>query len=185
MKKLALIALFLVSIAAIANAQTDSLAKAVQERSAALGQTGKNEIKFNLLFGVIGMPEISYERLIDDNMGAGLAVLFGLSKDIDYRFSLTPYYRVYFGNKIASGFFIEGNASILKRRYGRVYHFGTGSGYQTVDRNGFGIGAAIGGKFLSRNGFLGEAYFGVGRTMGEGVGIYAYPRAGFTIGKRF
>lgn len=189
MKKLLLIALFLISVV-VANAQTDSLAKAVQERSAVLGHTGNNEIKLNLLFSILGMPEITYERIIGDNMGAGVAVLFNLEKEVDYKFSMTPYYRVYFGNKKASGFFIEGNASIMTRRYEIVYDYynsNNGNGdYRKETRASFGLGAAVGGKFLTRNGFLGEAYFGVGRTLSDRRNIIeAYPRIGFTIGKRF
>ena len=45
---------------------------------------------------------------------------------------------------------------------------------------------AAGGKFLTRNGFLGEAYLGVGRSFGRNSNNNeAYPRVGITIGKRF
>ena len=48
----------------------------------------------------------------------------------------------------------------------------------------FGLGAAAGAKFLTKNGFVGEIYVGAGRLFGSSD-IEVYPRAGITIGKRF
>ena len=52
------------------------------------------------------MPELSYERLISDNSSVGASVAFSLDKkeDMDLRFSFTPYYRMFFGQKKAAGF---------------------------------------------------------------------------------
>lgn len=46
------------------------------------------------------------------------------------------------------------------------------------------MGIAAGGKFLTKNGFVGEIYGGVGRLFGNS-NVEAYPRGGITIGKRF
>lgn len=59
---------------------------------------GNNEIRLNLLNTIIGIPEISYERLFNDNSGAGLSVLVGIDDNTEYKFGVIPYYRVYFGN---------------------------------------------------------------------------------------
>lgn len=168
--------------------KTDTLKNTIQKNAEPIGHGGNNEIKLNLLFTVLGMPEITYERIIGDNMGAGLAVLFNLEKEVDYKFSMTPYYRVYFGNKKASGFFIEANASVITNKYELVYdyYYGSGGDYREETHVNLGLGAAVGGKFLTRNGFLGEAYLGVGRVFGDRRAIIdAYPRVGFTLGKRF
>lgn len=154
---------------------------------------GKNEIRLNLLNVVLGIPEISYERLFNDNSGAGLSVLVGIDDDMEYKFGVIPYYRMYFGNspKKATGFFIEANAALMN--VADVYSYG----YE-VSPNGnyistryeektlsFGMGAAAGGKFISKNGFVGELYFGVGRFFGKKGHVEVYPRMGITIGKRF
>lgn len=69
--------------------------------------------------------------------------------------------------------------------------------YTVYDKNGnvsghinnkiqtrFGLGAATGFKFLTKNGIVGEAYLGVGGLYGSSK-IDNYLRSGVTIGKRF
>jgi hypothetical protein len=172
--------------------KTDSLKISIQKNAEALGHGGNNELKVNLLFSVIGIPEISYERIVQDNMGVGISMFVGLDKSINYKLGVTPHFRLYFGQKKASGFFIEGNASVLTHRNDRHYYYGAvyDHGYvpsRIENATTFGLGAAAGGKFLTRNGFLGEAYLGVGRMFGD-QSYYsgeAYPRIGITLGKRF
>ena len=149
---------------------------------------GKNEIRLNLLNGVLGIPEISYERLFNDNSGAGLSVLVGID-DVDYKLGFIPYYRIYFGNsKKSSGFFIEANAAVMQLK-DYVYSYTNWTGMEWGTNRvywNFGFGAAAGGKFLTKNGFIGELSFGVGRFLKKyNEGIEAYPRMGITIGKRF
>lgn len=175
----------------MASAQTDSLSKNIQKKSEAIGHGGNNELKINLLMTVIGVPEITYERLIGDNMGLGLTAGIALDDDINYRFAVTPHYRLYFGSKKANGFFIEGNAALIGSRDHEYAYLESmsypGGYYHRSDKTvtNFGLGAAVGGKFLTRNGFLGEAFLGVGRVFGERRFIEEYPRIGITIGKRF
>lgn len=191
MKKLLLCSL-LMGATLMASAQTDSLSKSIQKKSEAIGHGGNNEVKINLLMSVIGIPEITYERLIGDNMGLGITGGYAFEDNIDYRFAIMPHYRLYFGSKKANGFFIEGNMALIGTR-SEIYHYLESSYYPPGGYNSrsgktytnFGLGAAAGAKFLTRNGFLGEAYLGVGRVMGERRYIQEYPRIGITIGKRF
>ncbi|MGF1924570.1 MAG: hypothetical protein ACQUHE_10360 [Bacteroidia bacterium] len=191
MKKILFLALVLASSLMSYAQKADTVKNSIQKNAEAIGHGGNNELKINLLFTVLGMPEISYERLLADNMGIGASVFVGLDDSQDYKFGFIPHYRIYFGAKKASGFFIEGNASLITSRdYSSIY-YGSSSYYGyygSVERNitTFGLGAAAGGKFLTRNGFLGEAYLGVGRSIGEHASdLEAYPRVGITIGKRF
>ncbi len=194
MKKILLMGLILASSLLSYAQKTDTVKKSIQKNAEAMGHGGNNELKINLLFTVIGAPEISYERLLADNMGVGASVFVGLDKTIDYKFGFIPHFRLYFGAKKANGFFIEGNASIIGFRDYVSYHYEPyphSSGFYTYDYDktsvSFGMGAAAGAKFLTRNGFLGEAYLGVGRRFGDNSnsGVEAYPRIGITIGKRF
>lgn len=185
MKKLLLsITLFILS--ACAFAQKDSVANSVKIQSAAMGHNGNNELKINILYMSLGMPEVSYERLIADNMGVGLSAMVAVINDPDLRLSILADYRLYFGSKKANGFFIEGNMGVVSQRDYNYYNSDSNGYYQTVEVNKvqLGLGAACGAKFLARNGFLGEAYLGVGRLLG-GSGDDFYPRTGITIGKRF
>lgn len=151
--------------------------------SLAFSQSENNEFKVNILYTAIGMPELSYERLISDNSSLGASVAFSLDKkeDMDLRLSFTPYYRMFFGQKKAAGFFIEAN-SIVLNYVDTIYFDGTSSKYET--RTGFGLGAAAGAKFLTKNNLIGEVYGGVGRVFGDNS-LGAYPRFGITLGKRF
>jgi len=151
--------------------------------SLAFSQSENNEFKVNILYTAIGMPELSYERLISDNSSVGASLAFSLDKkeDMDLRLSFTPYYRMFFGQKKAAGFFIEAN-SIVINYVDTIYFDGTSSKYET--RTGFGLGAAAGAKFLTKNNLIGEVYGGVGRVFGDNS-LGAYPRFGITLGKRF
>ena len=151
--------------------------------SLAFSQSENNEFKVNILYTAIGMPELSYERLISDTSSVGASVAFSLDKkeDMDLRFSFTPYYRMFFGQKKAAGFFIEAN-SIIVKYVDTIYYNESTNTYET--KTGFGLGAAAGAKFLTKNNLIGEVYGGVGRVFGDNS-LGAYPRFGITLGKRF
>ncbi|TKC10392.1 hypothetical protein FA048_09385 [Pedobacter polaris] len=153
------------------------------------GISGNNELKLNLAYTIGGFPEINYERILKDDSSVGVAILIGLEDDVEFKFAFIPNYRIYFGGRKANGFFIEGNMAVVTSSLDNyyVYDYNTNtSSYYSSNRNetNFGLGAAAGAKFLTKNGFVGEIYLGAGRLFGtEGVG--GYPRAGITIGKRF
>ncbi|KQN38788.1 hypothetical protein ASE92_05040 [Pedobacter sp. Leaf41] len=179
------------------NKNIDSLSQSIKLKSEAIGHGGNNEIKINLFYSILALPEITYERIIEDNMGVGLSVAIGATNENVFgskiNYVITPHYRIYFGNKKANGFFIEGNAGIISHKefdYTSLAYTSYPAGYDITlpERNytDFGLGAAAGAKFLTRNGFLGEAYLGVGRVFGsKNQSLEAYPRFGLTIGKRF
>lgn len=160
-----------------------------------------NEIRLNVATPIFGLPELNYERFITDNMGVGLTVAFSLenAEDMTLRSMFLPYYRIYFGEKKASGFFIEGNMAVVGEhdKYYFDYHNYTldetgeinyATGYTPMVYSkavtSFGCGAAFGFKFLTRNGVTGELCLGAGRLFGNTI-IDAYPRIGVCIGKRF
>lgn len=187
MKKLILSSL-LVATALIVNAQNKDTT------STSSGRNGNNEIKLNLASTLAGVPEFNYERILKDDMSVGLAVMVGLENDSDISFGIIPNYRIYFGNKKANGFFIEGSAAVISNRvefYNINYTYSSSSvvaSYRSPSvyeiQTNFGLGAAAGAKFITKNGFVGEIYLGAGRLFGE-TDIDVYPRAGITIGKRF
>ncbi len=149
---------------------------------------GKNELKLNLAYTIAGFPELNYERIIKDDMSIGIALMIGLEESIEYKFGIIPNYRVYFGNSKANGFFIEGNAAVITQEnndyYSYDYKRNTSSFNGNKSQTNFGLGAAAGAKFLTKNGFVGEVYLGAGRLFGHN-NAGGYPRAGVTIGKRF
>ena len=184
------IAVLLLSLNAFSQQQNTSTdVNAAQSKS--LNGSDNNELRINLLMSIIGLPELTYERYVADNMGVGLSVAVSLDKmeNMSTRSIISPYYRLYFGNKKASGFFIEGNMALVRQKeLDYNYYYDNGVTYQselyTRLTTNFGFGGAIGVKLLARNGFVGEVYLGGGRLFGESI-AEAYPRIGVSLGKRF
>lgn len=167
------------------------------KNSITFNQTGRNELKFNLLSSVIGYPEINYERILATNMGLGLAAGITFSnreeRSQDY---LLGFYRIYFGKKIANGAFVEANLGAVYNSDDYFYYdyvddpacpncYNISNNYYKEKSSlNLGIGFAVGYKFLSKNGLQGEIFGGLGRNSGDPA-IDLYPRVGVGIGKRF
>ena len=138
---------------------------------------GNNELKINMAYAIAGFPEITYERILDDGGSVGLSVAFSVEEDIDYNVLAVPFYRLYFGEKRAAGFFIEANVALFSEDKD------DGS---TDSALGFGPGLAVGGKFLTRSGWVAEILGGAGRNfLNENEISGVFPRLGVSIGKRF
>jgi hypothetical protein len=159
----------------------------------------KNELKFNIPYAIYGMPEITYERLVEDNMGVGIAAAIGIDKPYDWesysgipeRAVICSYYRLYFSEKKkGAGFFVEGNMGLARQKetdYELIYDPATQT-YNprsiTLNTTGFGFGAAVGFKLITKNNIFGDFYGGWGRLFGNNV-YNSYPRLGVCLGKRF
>ncbi|NNK81944.1 MAG: DUF3575 domain-containing protein [Flavobacteriaceae bacterium] len=133
-----------------------------------------NEIKLNVGYSLLAVPEFSFERILNEESSVGISLAVSIDNDVDLNYILTPYYRFFFGKKHAAGFFIEGNAAVFSEQY------------NFKNETGFGLGIAVGGKFLSKRNWIGELHLGLGRTLiNEDKIAEAYPRVGISIGKRF
>lgn len=121
-----------------------------------------NEIKVNLGSSILAYyPEISYERILSEDLSIGSTLGFNLSSDefsstYPTNFTFTPYVRWFFGGnannlqKYGAGFFIEGNGALLS----------------TYENDfGAGLGLATGWKYLSKNNWVGELMVGAGRDF--------------------
>ncbi len=156
------------------------------------GTSPQNEIKFNVPMAIYGLPEVNYERIVEDNMGVGISLSIAVDKAYNYdtdkgipeRLIFCPYYRLYFGQKQAAGFYIEGNMAVAGQKELNAPDFATGNKIPSNSTVGFGFGAAVGIKLLSKNDFTGDFYAGWGRLFGENI-YNGYPRLGICIGKRF
>ncbi|MGB6037661.1 MAG: hypothetical protein WBG42_15405 [Cryomorphaceae bacterium] len=161
-------------------AQTDS---EIKDR-----RNGLNELKFNAGTALFELLELSYERVLNNDMGVGMSVSYSSLEGQDYRGSILPYFRFYPSEKqVASGFFLEANTGVI---------FSESTGYFIRDSNGqyveddeqfvsFGFGVAVGGKFISRTGLFGEIFGGIGREFLDESYIEVYPRVGLNFGYRF
>jgi hypothetical protein len=181
MKKITLSALlFIVGI---------SLFAQENENQAILRQ---NEIKINMS-NLIGFKwfDVAYERLLNEESSIGVGTLFSLdskSEGLDeYRtFSITPYYRQFFSSKYAEGFFVE---AFTMLHSGKNYNYDY---YNDQNQNNYkdkytdlAVGISVGGKWVTKRGFVAEVYAGIGRDLLNQSDIEVVGRGGVSIGYRF
>jgi len=154
-----------------------------------------NELKINT-FNLIAFEQIdlSYERLLNEESSIGLSVLFSFDddnygiNDARREFSLTPFYRQFFGKKYAKGFFVEAFAML---------HSGEDEAYLGLDDftfqdivssekfTDFALGISAGGKFVTKRGFAAEVYLGIGRNLLNNSPYEVVGRGGISLGYRF
>lgn len=150
------------------------------------------EIRFNVPLAIYGLPELSYERIVEENMGLGVSLSFAVDKPRDYmtdkgipeRWIICSYYRLYFGEKQARGFYVEGNMALASQKELNGYDYLTSKNLPSRTTTGFGFGAALGVKLITKNGYVGDFYAGWGRLFGDNI-YNSYPRLGICLGKRY
>jgi len=148
----------------------------------------RNELKGNALFLVLGSFEATYERLLNDESGIGISVNIPFTNDQDLVYSVTPYYRFYFGKKPATGFFLEG-FGMLNQVDDYIYDYN--SNYEDINKTitDFAFGIGVGGKWVSKRGVLVEINAGVGRNLfseyNDNRDYEFIGRGGITVGYRF
>ncbi len=156
----------------------------------------KNEVKINMS-NLIGFKffDIGYEAILNEESTLGVNVLFNIDKKDandnsgldEYRtFSITPYYRHFFSNKYASGFFVE-VFTMLHSGEDEYYYSNSGPDdtYVNEKYTDFAVGISAGSKFVSRRGFVAEIYLGIGRDLLNNHEIEVVGRGGISIGYRF
>ena len=153
----------------------------------------KNEIKLTAAFLIAGAFDVSYERIINEESAFGTSLFIAIESEIENKFMLTPYYRYYFGKKPAAGFFAEGFGSInsyegyeWKDNYDSVnnYYF---SSSKYVERTDFALGFGLGGKWITKKGFVFEINAGIGRNLfnSKDTDYDIIGRGGISFGYRF
>ncbi|UQD55418.1 DUF3575 domain-containing protein [Flavobacterium sp. K5-23] len=149
----------------------------------------KNELKGNALFLVLGAGEITYERIFNEDSGFGVSLFFVKEEDFDTQFSLTPFYRAYFGKKQAAGFFVEGFGMLNSGNTGSYSQYNSVSqNYDTVKGKqftDFALGFGLGSKWVHKKGFVFEINGGIGRNLFNSNSTEVVGRGGITFGYRF
>ena len=143
----------------------------------------RNELKLNGFYTLVGLPEISYERIINEETSFGVSLTIGADPDLEWKGGISPYYRWFFSKKPAAGLFIESLASVYIMEDDYRNDDGV---WDRRNLTGAGIGFALGYKLISDGGWVGEVYAGGGRNFSNSDDLGAgYPRLGFCIGRRF
>ncbi len=160
-----------------------------QEKEQEETQQNFNELKLNALYAVVGAFEVTYERTLNAESAFGTSVLIPYeNEDSSLNYYLSPYYRFYFGKKYAAGFFVEG-FGLLSSEDRITGFFDTGNNFltQTESVTDFALGIGLGGKWVSKKGFIGELNLGVGRNLfnADETGTELIGKLGITVGWRF
>jgi hypothetical protein len=150
----------------------------------------QNELKLNGLLLLAGAFEASYERNLNEESSIGISFFTPFDNenlDADVKYYISPYYRVFFGKKYAAGFFVEGFGML--NSIDRESFVDSPQGGRYVDKTvtDFALGLGLGGKWITKSGFVFELNAGVGRNLFETdfddsnlVG-----KIGFNLGYRF
>lgn len=179
MKKKYLIIVMIFSVFAI-NAQNDK------------SENGKkNEVKLNVLLPLTGAFEATYERILNKKSSLGVSAFTvfnnkNLNDDLNY--SISPYYRRYFGKKFASGFFAEGFGMLSSIDGKKIYDINDNSifveGPDVID---FSLGIGLGSKWVTKKGLIFEVNAGWGKLLfnADKTDHDQVVRFGFHLGYRF
>ncbi len=182
MKKITLLAILFIG----------SLSLFAQENNYQEGLS-KNELKINMS-NLIGFKffDVGYERILNEESTIGVNLLFNLDKNSDatsldeYRtFSITPYYRHFFSNKYAQGFFVEAFTMLHTAKDYYYYDYNDPNINNSEKYTDFAVGISAGGKWVSKRGFVAEIYLGIGRDLLGNSNDEVVGRGGVAIGYRF
>ncbi len=133
-------------------------------------QQKQNEFHINALLPIAFKTfEFGYERNLNESSSVGATILIGNEDYYFTDFAFTPYYHMFFSNGYAKGFFLEAFSMI-----------NSGNGYDTYVYDDYGghtikgksytdvaLGVGAGGKFITKNNFVGEVSLGIGRNFGK------------------
>ena len=159
-----------------------------QEQNETVSQQNYNEFKLNALSLVLGAFDVTYERTLNEESAFGISVFIPFDEDIsdDINYYISPYYRFYFGKKYAAGFFIEG-FGMLNSTKSDNFFFGDDVFIEEENVTDFALGVGVGGKWVTKSGFVGELNVGVGRNLfnSDESGDDLVAKVGVTLGYRF
>lgn len=150
----------------------------------------KNEVKLNVIALATGSIEGTYERNLNEKSSLGVSVLtvFNNHSENDLNYSLTPYYRRYFGKKFASGFFLEGFGMLSNIDGKKLYDSMDDSKFtEGSDVFDLSLGLGLGSKWVTKSGFIFEVNLGMGKLLfnANKTDHDHVARFGFHVGYRF
>ncbi|AUC82740.1 DUF3575 domain-containing protein [Lacinutrix sp. Bg11-31] len=181
MKKLLIFSTLLFSIITV---------KAQEEIKTTVNYEKHNELKLNGVMLLAGAFEAVYERNLNKESSAGISVLFPFDKEnLDTRLNyyISPYYRIFFGEKYAAGFFVEGFGMLNSIEEREALIGGGSNSFRSKNVSDFALGFGLGGKWVSKSGFVFELNGGLGRNLfnNQNTSTQLVGKFGFNLGYRF
>ena len=140
------------------------------------GSQRKNDIVVDpILLIAVPMINVSYERLLNKDMGVGVNAMITLSDEVDNFKQFSPYFRYYMGKKYAQGFFFEGFVPVTTEKYYELSYYDYNGNFQYRDGKftTVGVGFGVGGKWVIKDRLVIEASGGIARRFNTGNNNYA------------
>ena len=139
------------------------------------GSQRKNDIVVDpILLIAVPLINVSYERILNKDMGVGVNAMVTLSDEVDDFKQFSPYFRYYMGRKYAQGFFFEGFVPVTLENdvYYSYQYDDINNNYYYVNSSKknlttVGIGFGVGGKWLIKDRLVIEASGGIARRFGD------------------
>lgn len=168
----------------------------VQAQTSETALLKRNELKVDVSALLGATLKVEYEYLLNDWSSAGAVALYSFDSSYDefsfgYDTQVLGTYRLFFGKKPTSGFFLEANCGITSGMhdyydyddyYSNGYYYN--GNYYEKRTAWFGVGIALGWKYhIPQPNIVLDIFFGAGRLFGDEID--AYLRTGICIGKRF
>ncbi len=128
----------------------------------------KNEVTLNLIAPILGAFEASYERHLNrkSSLGISFFYVYNSEQNEDMNYYISPYYRMYFGKKYSSGFFVEGFGAISSIDGKKIYDTAEKLTFnENPDVINFSIGVGLGWKGITKSGFIYGANLGWGKML--------------------
>ena len=109
-----------------------------------------------------------------------------VSTEDDENYYISPYYRMYFGKKYASGFFAEGFGMLTSIDGKKIFDI-EGNLSQGSAVSDFAVGLGLGGKWVTKSGFIFEVNAGYGKLLfnADKTDHDIVAKFGFHLGYRF
>jgi hypothetical protein len=150
-----------------------------------------HEPKINLGYLILGNFDVTYEYLLSEESGVGVNLMVPFDDYVEWNinYNLTGYYRFYFGDKHADGFFGEAFAN-LNNVEDRVPIEGSEPlRRRDKDVTDLALGISAGYKLVSNGGVVLEIFAGGGRNLfsefNSDRNFDFVLRAGLNVGYRF
>jgi len=165
----------------------------------------KNELSINpvnlVIFGAI---DLGYERVLNDNSSLGFDFFYKLGDNddnnddnidtdgvFDKEIAFTTNFKYFFGSRVARGFYVKTFGMLSAGEHDEYIDVFDAQGFfiredeVSQEFTDFALGFAVGGKFVSKNGFVIDLDFGLGRNLFSDKSPEIVVRPNLYIGYRF
>ena len=150
----------------------------------------KNEVTLNLIAPILGAFEASYERHLNRKSSLGISAfyVYNSEQNEDMNYYISPYYRMYFGKKYSSGFFVEGFGMISSIDGKKIYETQNKLTFtENPDVIDLALGVGLGWKGITKSGLFYGANLGYGKLLfnADKTDHNVVAKIGLNLGYRF